>query len=384
MSSDVLPPPPPPPPLLPLSYPQLVPAAFLGPAVVGIFIQTLETGIVINQSFTFWSRVGPESVMIRGIVAFVTLVALFQTATAFYAFWEGHVTHYGDWMFVTTFMWVDKISTVVYEHTRPRQDSVHGRTRSKLLDLALLACKPPSHIHPPLERVAENGLQVTRKNTFTLFTLMAVLLTSVVSSIMTTVNVLNLRFLPVVGDDAPPGPIKVPPNIPFILALASSSVLDVAITTILLVYLARAMENVYSLRFRRVMKRLMLIIWEAAVPPCLCAVVAIVTYLTMVDENWWDLMFQAILGKLYVISLFVTLNGRASLAETSNDAANDRLTSVAWVTSTPMRINVDVESRYQISQTTTGPDTPDGENMGHEIKSTVASRSERSKQLRTF
>ena len=66
-------------------------------------------------------------------------------------------------------------------------------------------------------------------------------------------------------------------------------------------------------------------IWEAALPPCVCAILTVVTYLTLVqslsytfdnpfelwclqvDDNYWDLTFQAILGKLYVISLFVTL-----------------------------------------------------------------------------
>lgn len=79
----------------------------------------------------------------------------------------------------------------------------------------------------------------------------------------------------------------------------------------------------------------MMIAWEAAVPPCLCAIVALVTYVTLVrlfalldsliavilshwltycicgfvqlEKNWWETMFQAVLGKLYVISLLATL-----------------------------------------------------------------------------
>lgn len=51
----------------------------------------------------------------------------------------------------------------------------------------------------------------------------------------------------------------------------------------------------------------MIVAWEAAIPPCACAVTALVTYFTLVNVNYWDLTFQAILGKLYVISLFVTL-----------------------------------------------------------------------------
>lgn len=73
----------------------------------------------------------------------------------------------------------------------------------------------------------------------------------------------------------------------------------------------------------------MVIAWEAAVPPCACAVVAVATYVALVsliywtnlhsitaqtlftcvqlNSNYWDLTFQSILGKLYVISLYVTL-----------------------------------------------------------------------------
>ena len=48
------------------------------------------------------------------------------------------------------------------------------------------------------------------------------------------------------------------------------------------------------------------LIWEAALPPCVCAIVALITYLTVVD-SFWSLLFQTVLGELYVISLFVSL-----------------------------------------------------------------------------
>lgn len=52
------------------------PDYFLGPNVMSMFIQAIETGIVINQSFTFWSRAENESRWLRMIVVFVTIVAL--------------------------------------------------------------------------------------------------------------------------------------------------------------------------------------------------------------------------------------------------------------------------------------------------------------------
>jgi len=311
-----------------------------------MFIQVLETGIVLNQSSTFWSRLEPDAVVIRVIVAFVSLVAMFQTGSAFWAFWISHVTQYGDWTLVTTLTWVDKVSPVV--------------TTSMAAPVQVFLIWRCWH--------------VTRKNWFTLVSLGLILLASVISSIYTTVNTLMINFdISVENVNVLP---KIPPNVGFILALTSSAVLDVAVTIILLVYLSKARENVYSSRFRRVMRQLVVLIWEAAVPPCVCAVLTVVTYLTMVNQNWWDLMFQAILGKLYVISLFITLNGRATLAETANSAADDRLTSVAWVTSTPVRINVDVESHYQVNSTV----GPHGESVVlGDLKVKSPSGSERSK-----
>ncbi|TCD62508.1 hypothetical protein EIP91_006782 [Steccherinum ochraceum] len=308
MSSD----PPTPPPFV--SFPQLHPVPFLGPMVAGIFIQAIETGIVLNQSFTFWSRAEPaEPTVIRAMVLFVTLVAIFQTSTAFYAFWLSHVENYGNWAFVTTFMWVDKVSPlVVYMR--------YGGTGPGLLGLALL------------EYYAQE-----------LFG--AVWLLSVATSITTTVITMTTKFS-VLVENVNTLP-KIKPNVPFILALTSSALLDMSITAILLYSLSKAKAHIHSTRFRRVMRRLVILIWEAAVPPCVCAVIAVVTYLTMVpismqspvNMNWWDLMFQAILGKLYVISLFVTLNGKATLAETVH-STNDGLTRAAWVTDTPLQINI--------------------------------------------
>ncbi|ETW85086.1 hypothetical protein HETIRDRAFT_448320 [Heterobasidion irregulare TC 32-1] len=122
---------------------------------------------------------------------------------------------------------------------------------------------------------------------------------------MVTVDVLKLDF---VSPLTQPPVGKIPIDVPFLPAF-----LDVAVTGILLTFLLRSRADIYSKRFRRVVTRLMIVAWEAAIPPCACAVTALVTYFTLVNVNYWDLTFQAILGKLYVISLFVTLNGRADI-----------------------------------------------------------------------
>jgi hypothetical protein len=59
--------------------------------------------------------------------------------------------------------------------------------------------------------------------------------------------------------------------------------------------------------FAQILARLSVIIWEAVLPPSICALVTVITYLTVVNVGMWPLMFQSILSPLYVISLFVTL-----------------------------------------------------------------------------
>lgn len=57
----------------------------------------------------------------------------------------------------------------------------------------------------------------------------------------------------------------------------------------------------------KTIQNVIVIVWEAALPPCICALLTLITYFTLADFSSWDLLFQALLGQLYVISLFVTL-----------------------------------------------------------------------------
>ena len=51
------------------------PAHFVGPNVAGAIVQGVETGIIINQSIKFWSNASDEQVLVRALVAFVSIAA---------------------------------------------------------------------------------------------------------------------------------------------------------------------------------------------------------------------------------------------------------------------------------------------------------------------
>ncbi|KAI0321309.1 hypothetical protein OF83DRAFT_344596 [Amylostereum chailletii] len=254
------------------------PADILGPNVIAMFFEALETGFIIAQSIRFWERSVREPPWLLGTVAFVTVVALFQTAAGMADFWRVYVANYGDFAEVLTFGWPQLAqSTVTMLMAAPVQVFLIWRCWTVPLVLLLAA--------------------------------------SVVSSIIVTAQCFTINFVGLFPTDGQtPSSMGAALSTPFILSLVMPAVLDIALTTILLTFLLRSRSNVYTKRFRRILLRLIIIVWEVAVPPSACAITALVTYIVLSNKNFWDLAFQAILGKLYVISLLVTLNARFDIA----------------------------------------------------------------------
>ncbi|OBZ75325.1 hypothetical protein A0H81_04945 [Grifola frondosa] len=277
--------------------------------MASLFMEAIQTGILINQSLTFWERAERERIVVCGLVVFVSIVAFLQTGLGFFTAWHTFVSNFGNWVNSVNFTWADKMqSSITVSMAAPVQ--------------AFLIWRCWNLIH---------------KSWFILVLLSTLLLASVISSIIVTVETFQYHF-GIVSDLTMPIP-KVPINVTFVLSLSCSAVLDVAVTGILLTFLSRTKQNVLSSRFRRILKRLTVLIWEAALPPCICAIMTITTYLTLVNENYWDLAFQAILGKLYVISLFVTLNGRAELQDVPIMSTN-HLSNLVWGSSAPIRVDI--------------------------------------------
>lgn len=53
------------------------PSVFIGPLVIGVVVQAFVGGIVLTQSLRFWSRSASQHVLVKAIVAFVSLVAAY-------------------------------------------------------------------------------------------------------------------------------------------------------------------------------------------------------------------------------------------------------------------------------------------------------------------
>ncbi|KAH8983539.1 hypothetical protein EDB86DRAFT_3085210 [Lactarius hatsudake] len=97
------------------------------------------------------------------------------------------------------------------------------------------------------------------------------------------------------------------------ITLLLPSILDLALTGILLHYLTRAMKRVYSPHKRKSVTRLVNVVWQSALPPTLCSICTLVLYLLfatasrMVVQFWFPVV-QAMIGKLYILSLFYMIN----------------------------------------------------------------------------
>ncbi|KAL7282878.1 hypothetical protein ACG7TL_002292 [Trametes sanguinea] len=256
------------------------PGRYIGPQLVSLALEAVLTGIVINQSLTFWERAERERNVVRTLVSFVTIIAFLQSGLRFYTAWRIFVENFGNWLF--------------------------------------------------------------NRSHFVLVSLSTLLLAQLIASVVVTIQTFRIHFGVVPQAEVEAGPLpKVPISPTFVLSLTCSAVLDVLVTGTLLAFLARSKQNVTSSRFRRILRRLTVLIWEAALPPCICAVLTVITYLTLVDIDYWDLTFQAILGKLYVLSLFVTLNGRAMLQDGPTPGySTNHLSNLGWSLNTPIRVDV--------------------------------------------
>ncbi|TFK50132.1 hypothetical protein OE88DRAFT_1661703 [Heliocybe sulcata] len=263
------------------------PASYIGPGLVSTFLQAVLTGVLYGQSVKFWSTSHGEKPIVKYLVAFVSLVALYQTAAAFWDTWQAHVTFYGDWVNVVNFSWPIRTQNVI---------------------TMVMSC-------PVQMFLIWRCYVLSNRRLLTLLPLGILLLGNVVVSAVTTAMVFDFDFIaPLRGPVAPlPSSVGISVEINYTLSMVFSAVMDVTLTTLLLIFLFRSRSSVATQQFRRVLYSLIAITWESALPPCVCAITTMAVFICWAEHNYWNLVPQSILGKLYVISLLFTLNSRADL-----------------------------------------------------------------------
>ncbi|KAN0109845.1 hypothetical protein V8E52_008951 [Russula decolorans] len=260
---------------------------FLGCRGLSMFISAIEMGMIIVLFARFVVR-RRERLVIQLLVYFVTFAALFQMGATFTSWWRISVLDFGNWAAASDLQWPDKVHFTL-----------------------------SAFIAAPVQLFFIWRCWHVSLNRRPYIAFFLVLL--VIGSVATEIYVMVINCL----IDWHSGNTRLLAMQPFyacfILSLAFSTVTDFFVTGILLVFLIRSRSEIHTKQFRHTLFRLILITWESAVPPSACAIATlIVGAISAPVISSWGLMLQTVLGKLYLISLFVTLEGRAMLAGVTN------------------------------------------------------------------
>ncbi|KAI0042394.1 hypothetical protein FA95DRAFT_580386 [Auriscalpium vulgare] len=252
-------------------------ANVLGGFVFSLFVQSIETGVLLSQFF--YGSEQRQGRLVKCLVLWVCLVACVQTALQLWDVWRVFVINYGIPVYSSWVVNMQPLLTTLM--ASPIQ--------------AFLLCR---------------CWRIVRGNYFIISPLVVVLVASVALNIATTVHLFTFMLEEGIW-------------IPYLFSLILPACLDVSITAILLTFLVRSLRHAYADHVRRVIYRLMLICWEAMLPPTLCAIAILVMYIIWqihATIQTWVPAVQGILGKLQVISLFFYLNGRIEIACTKGHA----------------------------------------------------------------
>jgi hypothetical protein len=274
---------PPPPPGPPPSSLQSQ-ASVLGPGIAGLLIQGIESGLVFAQfSQWFFGSDRIENSLISIVVVFVTLVGFSQSGVCFASAWSKYVLHFGMPMLPD---WSDYLHLI-----------------------------PTLFISVPVQALMiRRCYYLVGRNPCIIMPLVLLLVASIVTSLWS----IGLDIHLMRGIDAK-GPISSSQGLgicwPYLISMLLPSVLDLALTGILLHYLTRTMKQVYAPQTRKRISHLANIVWQSALPPTLCAICLCVLYIRFATERkkssqYWLTVIQAMIGKLYVLSLFYMINAQ--------------------------------------------------------------------------
>ncbi|KAH9982020.1 hypothetical protein BJV74DRAFT_58047 [Russula compacta] len=256
---------------------------FISPGIVSLFIQGLETGLVISQ-FSQWLYLGhAEGSAITILVLFVTTVGFVETAVCFLSTWRIYVLNFG-------------------------QAIIPGWTESVHVMLSTLVAAPIQAYF------IYRCYHIVKKKVYLIAPLVVILISTIATAVWVTAWIFRMEN----PHSAQPTGNRIESL--FVICLTLPAALDTAITSILLYSLTVLLRDIHAEHLRRRVSRYMVVIWQAAIPPSLCAIALLIKYVTFTivypeKFTMWYAAIQAMLGKLYVLSLFFTLNNRMDLSD---------------------------------------------------------------------
>ncbi|KAI9512131.1 hypothetical protein F5148DRAFT_96949 [Russula earlei] len=278
MSSPVQPP--------PGTPPQNNISEVLSPGIVSIFVQGLETGLVLSQLSRWLYLQRKEKTVINVLVIFVTTVGFIETAICFASAWRIYVLGFGH--------------LILPEWTESVHAMLSTLTAAPIQAYFIWRC-----------------YHILKKNIYLIIPLVALLIGAIVTAGWVTAWIFRMHA----SRRADPENYHPTANgivYPFVAFLTLPAALDITITSILLFSLTTLLRGIHAEHLRSRVTRYMVVIWQAVIPPCICAVALLIKYIAFTNAHpgkpqMWYATIQAMLGKLYVLSLYSTLNNRIDL-----------------------------------------------------------------------
>ncbi|KAI0255438.1 hypothetical protein BJV78DRAFT_672325 [Lactifluus subvellereus] len=280
----------------------------LAPGIVGLFVQGLETGLVITQLSHWLCLERTESAVVNILVTFVTIIGFVETGVTFASAWRIYVLDFGQLVIPG---WTESVHVML----------------SALVAIPIQAYFIRSCYH------------IMNRNIYLIIPLILALISSAILAGWVTSWIFHVHAA-AQSNGVIHLPVKISP--PFVACLAVPAVLDVVITSILFYSLTNLLKRIHAEHLRRRVTRFMIVIWQTAIPPCVCAIALLVKYFVFTEvhpgkRQMWYATIQAMLGKLYVLSLYYSLNNRMDLAHEPPTTYVPTMNTSLGVMSTPAR-----------------------------------------------
>ncbi|KZV65321.1 hypothetical protein PENSPDRAFT_756578 [Peniophora sp. CONT] len=289
--------------------------AAYGPLLIDNFISAVQTTIIVVQVAIFCQHAERYSRCVKCIVAFITLVSLIQTAGLFRVVW------------------------LTIAQAKDTRSQAFGGLSAFPLFQALLAT--------PVQGVYtwRCYLILNRRPWLPLFLTGANIASAALYVYCTHAYSSGLWSQPLAG-------IKQRPHAIYLTALSLTIFIDVVLSVLITGFLFRSLRNIYAARYRRIVYRMLVLVWECFLPPTICSIATLVSYGIFAysgPSKNWDVPIQGALGKLYAMSLLVSLN-----VNISYDVQGSMTASVPQVDTT-IALDYFPNSDVAVSQHTSDP-----------------------------
>ncbi|KAH9019811.1 hypothetical protein EDB85DRAFT_2153461 [Lactarius pseudohatsudake] len=273
------------------------------PGIVGLFVQGIQTGLVVSQWAQWLNLERRESTSMIALVVFVTVIGLLETGICFASAWRIYVLDFGQFIYPH---WTDSVHVLL-----------STLTGAPIQALFIWRC-----------------YHILQKRIYVIIPLVLALITSVVLTVWVTVYILvsslspsRLALRTITLQQLRYGGLSLHVSLSLQILLSPASVRqfrdfshhiqfnDILVYVIVLYSLTTFLRRIHTEQLRGRIMRFLIVVWQAAIPPGLCAVALVIKYMVFTETHpgqqvKWYGTIQAMLGKLYILSLFYTLNNR--------------------------------------------------------------------------